>query len=151
MSSSGSSSTDSEDYLDNGAKPGGDGEVTVHQRSPLPEPPLLPETINDTRFDVQPQVVFFICDRCGKRVQPRCVDMPVDGDYQARKISITNVDGDYQARKIAINNHTFRGRWKAGENFLWYCFACLAITEGKPIADLWAERGSTFTPYPRHM
>ena len=137
MSSSGSSSTDSEDYLDNGAKPGGDGEVTVHPGSPLPDPPLLPETINDTRFEKKPQVLFFICDRCGKRVQPPCVNMPVDGDYQARK--------------IAIDNHTFRGRWKAGENFLWYCFACLAITEGKPVADVWAERGSSRQPYPRHL
>ena len=155
MSSSRESSTDSEDYLANcplndpgvGVTPGCGVKVghmrdkgcnvTVLPEGPLPEPPLMPEAIKDTRFDVNPQEMFFVCDRCGKRVQPRCVNMPVDGDYQARK--------------LAINNHTFRGRWEAGENFLWFCISCLAITEGKQVEVVWAERGSSLKPHPYRM
>ena len=137
MSSSGSSSTDSEDYLDNSAKPGGDGEVTVHPGSLLFEPPLLPKTINDTRFEKDPKVAFFICDRCQKKFYPPCVNTPVYGDYHAKK--------------IAINNHKFEVRWKGGEHFLWYCWDCLAIREGKTAEVLWAERGSSRLPYSRPL
>ena len=137
MSSSGSSSTDSEDYLDNSAKPGGDGEVIVHPGGLVFEPPLLPKTINDTRFEKDPQVVFFICDRCQRRFDAPCVNTPVYGDYHRQK--------------LALDNRKFEVRWKAGENFHWYCWACLAILEGKPAAVLWAERGSSRLPEPRHF
>ena len=145
MSSSGSSSTGSEDNLDElqslqpevGVKPGCDLQVpkmtdkgwkdTVHPNRAQVNLPLMPMTVSDTRFEVNPKVMFFRCDRCGKTLEQHSVDM--------------RVDGDYQAPKLALSNRTFRSRWEAGENFMWFCIPCLARTMGVRIEDVWATRG----------
>ena len=106
--------------------------ATVYPGCALLYVPLMPETINDTRFEEKPESMSFFCDRCGT--------------------TTPSFEGDYQARKIALSNQNFRRRWEAGENFLWYCFPCLAITEGKRVTDMWRLRGTSLkAPHPYWM
>ena len=77
---------------------------TMHQTSEV-EFPLMP---------VNPNVKFYICDRCGKRVELLQENL----------------------LQIATGNRTLLRRWKAGENVQWFCTPCLATTEGCGIGEV---------------
>ena len=89
---------------------------TMHQTSEV-EFPLKP---------VNPNVKFYICDRCGKRV-----DLHQENLLQ-----------------IAAGNRMLLRRWKADENVQWFCTPCLATTEGCGIGEVGASRNLNLPLHP---
>ena len=89
---------------------------TMHQTSEV-EFPLKP---------VNPNVKFYICDRCGERV-----DLHQENLLQ-----------------IAAGNRMLLRRWKADENVQWFCTPCLATTEGCGIGEVQATRDLSLPLHP---
>ena len=89
---------------------------TIRQTSAV-EFPLMP---------VNPNVMFYICDRCGKRV----------------KLLQENL------LQIATGSRTLLRLWKAGENVQWFCTPCLATTEGCGIGEVQATRDLSLPLHP---
>ena len=89
---------------------------TMHQTSEV-EFPLMP---------VNPNVKFYICDRCGKRVELLQENL----------------------LQIAAGNRMLLRRWKADENVQWFCTPCLATTEGCGIGEVGASRNLNLPLHP---
>ena len=89
---------------------------TMHQTSEV-EFPLMP---------VNPNVKFYICDRCGKRVELLQENL----------------------LQIAAGNRMLLRRWKADENVQWFCTPCLATTEGCGIGEVRASRNLNLPLHP---
>ena len=98
---------------------------TIRQTSAV-EFPLMP---------VNPNVMFYICDRCGKRVKL----------LQENLLQIAT--GNRTLLRLWKAGALLR-LWKAGENIQWFCTPCLATTEGCGIGEVQATRDLSLPLHP---
>ena len=73
--------------------------------------PRLPQDVFDTRFSHEKKTKYFHCDRCSERMSNNGQGIAHLGDWVESKKGQPIID--------------FEKRWKAGENFTWYCLECL--------------------------
>ena len=76
----------------------------------------LPPRIVDDRFNLLLKCRWLVCDRCRRHMS-----------YAGRGTNGWGPhDGAWLESKQDVHVSTFRERWLAGENFLWYCARCHA-------------------------